>query len=407
MDPMTRTRTHHRGQTLPLFALMLPALLLLMALGLDGAQMFLERRDAQGAADLAALSGVKGLPENPSKAESDACHIANENGYDCSYIDGAVVSDTVTVTTPYDGDASRIEVVIDSGVDTFFMSVLGMFDSRDHSTADVGARAVARIELGTGYGDAIFAAEPDCDTDPLSVLSWPANGVIINGGIHSNGGILVSGNNNAGNGGTTYTCSGDSDFSDPGTENVFDPAPGSTGTVSDWPESFYMWDATEPDDFTCTFSDSTSGEWNLGQGEGLAWWVGGKWNGNDPPTLIDGTYCAPNGSIKLDANNVVGKVTFVAANGVTISGQNLTLEPYENGVLIFALGSGTAISVNTEAGTWEGLIIAPNGTASVRGQSGTQLYGGIHAWNVTLDGNGFTITNDVESGGPPDLALVE
>lgn len=105
------------GQVLPLFALSLVVLLGLVGLGLDAAQAFVERRDAQGAADLAALSGARSLPGEPVTARADARTIAISNGYDDAEI---------TVTTPYEGDPSRIKVAIDSKARLNFMPVLGV-----------------------------------------------------------------------------------------------------------------------------------------------------------------------------------------------------------------------------------------------------------------------------------------
>jgi hypothetical protein len=373
--------------------MMLPALLALMALGLDGAQIFLERRDAQAAADLAALAGALSLPDDEPQARADAKAIGAANGYDPAQ---------VIPVTAYGGDPDRIQVTVDASVTTFFLPILDMFLPGDYSTVEVSARAVAEVDVGSGYGDAIFAAEPACPDDPKLVLEWTGEQIIINGGIHSNGGISVPPQGGQANGGTSYSC--EDAFDDRGGV-VFDPpaAPTEGGATREWPSPH------ELSEFTCTTFEGVpaDGEWNVGADEG-DWWVGGRRNATSPPTLESGTYCAtgPNGSIKLSGGaDIVGEVTFIATGTIDIQLGSGELTPHEEDVLVFSLEGDAIVSGN--ASTWDGLIYAPNGTATVSGQSDTVLTGGVHAWNVVLAGNGFRIINEIEGGGPASIALVE
>jgi hypothetical protein len=64
-----------RGQVLQLFVIFAPITLAFMGLGLDEARLFLERRDAQGAADLAALGAARELT-----ITSDPDDLAAEQG---------------------------------------------------------------------------------------------------------------------------------------------------------------------------------------------------------------------------------------------------------------------------------------------------------------------------------------
>jgi uncharacterized membrane protein len=100
-DELDNTRG---GQSLPLFAICAVVIiglvgLGLVGLGLDAAQTFVERRDAQGAADLAALSGARYLPGDLIKAEAEAYAIAAANGYPES---------AVFVVPNYQDDPSKI-----------------------------------------------------------------------------------------------------------------------------------------------------------------------------------------------------------------------------------------------------------------------------------------------------------
>ena len=98
-------RTPHSGQTLALFAILVPGMLALMALGIDGANIFLEKRDAQGAADLAAVSGAKLLSVGNAAAENLADEVGEANGYD---------KNTEVFPDASYGTATQIEVEIRS-----------------------------------------------------------------------------------------------------------------------------------------------------------------------------------------------------------------------------------------------------------------------------------------------------
>src|SRR5687767_2337131 len=73
------------GQTVALFAVVLPGLIAAMALGVDGANLALSYRDAQSAADLGALAGSRMLSaDDPSStdfnnAEARAVQVATTN----------------------------------------------------------------------------------------------------------------------------------------------------------------------------------------------------------------------------------------------------------------------------------------------------------------------------------------
>src|SRR5918999_2506919 len=159
---MNRPARRDSGQSLALFAVMLSALIAFMALGIDAANLFAQRRNAQSVADLAALSGARSLPSDAATARANALAIASANGYPSG----------VTVTTPYGGDNKRIEVSILRAVPTFFMPFLGV------STVDVGARAVAKAESTTTAAHAIFAGRSTCpDSESYKTLDWSGSNI--------------------------------------------------------------------------------------------------------------------------------------------------------------------------------------------------------------------------------------
>lgn len=221
-----------RGQVLPLFALGLVALLALTGLGLDGARVYLERREAQGAADLAALSAARFLPADATAATNEAIAVAALNGFTITAED---------VTTPYQGQAGQIKVDIPTGVSMFFTPVLGIFDTDvNASAAAVHEEAVVGAEGVPWAGPAILAYDNVCDQN--DTLKWDAHDTTINGDVVTNSGGDINGSNNVMNGGetwyTTASCTS-SLFIDPAQNPDPDFQP-----VTDL--TYYPLDATSP-----------------------------------------------------------------------------------------------------------------------------------------------------------------
>jgi hypothetical protein len=113
------------GQALVLFALFLVGLLAVLALVLDGGNLYLRRRRMQNAADAGALAGVRVLAVNGTNAAA----IAAAQNYACTR-NGATTCD-VTIS------GSGLTVIAHSSVATTFARVLGIM------AMPIQARAVA------------------------------------------------------------------------------------------------------------------------------------------------------------------------------------------------------------------------------------------------------------------------
>ena len=405
---MSRDRgSQSSGQTLPLFAVIVPGLLALMALGLDGAQLFLERRGAQSAADLAALAGVLSLPDSPSSAAADAITVGTAHGFQQAQ---------VVPVTPFNGDASLLEVTVSTSVDTFFMSILGFFAPGDFSAVDVNARAVAQAEWtgdDSGGGDYAILALEGCPSEEKSVDISGANDFFV-GRVHSNSDVYFSGGNNTVDGETTHVCG----FHNGDSSNDFEPDPAQTLPVTDPVDKVYDdYCNPAPPEVSNLFLAPSSGDWDLSS-DG-PWWVGGS---KDSKTLRSGVYCARgnDGFIKLGDSEIViedvvsgnGGVTFVSKWMIDISGSDFDLHPHLFDVLFHAEGSeDPALKVAGSDGDWMGTMYAPNGTAEISGQQDINLAGGIVAKRVKLNGSNATINGG--NGGAPQsppqqtIALIE
>jgi Flp pilus assembly protein TadG len=358
-----------RGQSLAFFALLLPALFAFCALGLDAGNLYVERREMQAAADLAALAGARGLP-NVGTAVAKAQAIATANGY----------SSTVTVTTPYGGDTMKIEVSITRPVNTLFLPILGV------TQVPVSARSVARNTTTTGNPYAVFAGANTCSGTPSANLTWTSNGGTVNGLVHSNSGIAVSGNSNRWTGGTTYKCN--AAFVDSAANNLYSPAVTRVATDQPWPIS-YTWS----DYCSSPTYYHPSGAWDLSLNG--PWWSGGT---SASRALMPGVYCADGSgaSITLTVNDVTAtNVTLVSRGNIRINGNNFFISANELGTAFAAFGTGTqAIKVEARTGA-TGVFYAPSGQVDFTANTSGFYTGGIVASTVKVSGNTFTISGSV------------
>ena len=126
----------------------------------------------QNAADAGALAGAQDLPD-AGNAVSKAKDFAELNGAEKS---------NTTATTPYGGDATKIEVVCTKNVQYSFARVLGFTD------ADVSARAVAQKTKGAS-GPAIFAGSGEKE------LTLNQDNLTVIGGVHTNHILELNGSN--------------------------------------------------------------------------------------------------------------------------------------------------------------------------------------------------------------------
>lgn len=157
------------GQVLVLFALLIVVLMGFAALVIDVGMVALQKTNLQNAADAAALAGAQDLP-TVGTAKSTAVAFAGKNGLKATQNGVKKDGDTVTVTTPYKGESTEIEVVCTRNVQYSFARVLGFTDT------DVTARAVAK-KNPSWAGEALpfLNLDDDYKTDP-KIVAWEKTG---------------------------------------------------------------------------------------------------------------------------------------------------------------------------------------------------------------------------------------
>jgi Flp pilus assembly protein TadG len=177
------------GQSLVLFALLLPVLAGITGLALDAGHLYFQRRHLQTVADAAALTGAQVANfnvDNPAILADGAAQAranARTNGLADSEI--AVHLPPSAAAGAYAGKADYIEVVVTRNVPHAFMGLFGQWSTT------LQARAVARC-VKPGYGDpAVLALSTAPDAINFNGCSSGAcevvGDVISNGGIDPNG----------------------------------------------------------------------------------------------------------------------------------------------------------------------------------------------------------------------------
>lgn len=166
------------GNVIIIVALLMVVILGFAALVIDLGMVSYTQTRLQNAADAAALAGVRNLP-TATTAKNTAITYAGKNG---------VLSTEVIATSPYNGDANKIEVVCTKTVVYSFAQVLGF------TNTEVSARAVAQKSgsgLGAAFDYAIFSGNKY--PDPLSfsvrlqnVLTMSGLTNVVNGSVHGN-----------------------------------------------------------------------------------------------------------------------------------------------------------------------------------------------------------------------------
>src|SRR5205085_2147938 len=139
-------RKHQRGFISVIGALLLLALMMFGGLAIDVGYLQWQKRQAQLAADAAAVGAVQELRSGGGTALSGGRNDAALNGF----TDGQNGT-TVTINKPplygsFAGNNGAVEAIVSRNVSTYFMMLAGQ------NTATVTARAVATTYSGGGSG---------------------------------------------------------------------------------------------------------------------------------------------------------------------------------------------------------------------------------------------------------------
>lgn len=159
---------NQQGQSIVLFALLLPVIFGFIGMVIDLGYVFHNKQLIQDAVDAAALAGAQRIAASPEQVISDSVYIADKNG---------VNANELTVNFPYNGNNNAIEVVADRTINYFFLPVLGF------SNTTISARSVAEVVYNSSGSYTLFSKS----LNDLQVN----NTITVNGNIFANGNILL------------------------------------------------------------------------------------------------------------------------------------------------------------------------------------------------------------------------
>ena len=238
-----------RGQVLALAAILALTLIAFVGLVVDAGFLYAQRRQAQNAADEAALAGAHALLEGSSQIEAEAAafEYADRNGYD------NVTDNTVTVNIPplsgeNAGDPDYIEVIVEEQPTSFFIHVVvpGRSTVQARGVATVGSYPAeyaiivldehaceAYDQIGGAHltinGGGVMV-NSDCQPDAFS--NSGSGDLLVDSPIHVHGGDQTGGSSITSPDPVTVPWTIDDPLADVVPPTLGAPAPGSTGTAT-------------------------------------------------------------------------------------------------------------------------------------------------------------------------------
>lgn len=404
-----------KGQVLIITALAGTALVGFMALALDMGNLYLVRRNAQNAADAAALVGAQnwtGVVPNvyivPAAGVQDARRYAIKNGFKTDA--GAnnhtwnqeVRVDVPPVTGPNAGKPDHIEVNIKTEAKTLFLGIFGIGD------VDISARAVARskrmsfdaatISLDPGDASTWLNGTTDVgvigNTYSRGVTKAMTGSLNVNGNAYARGGFMGS---------AIYAnalVTDVPDLLDPKwTPPPADPSPGIS-----WNSNGIVEKATKDVDGYLWISPGTYDWISIASG--------------DKVKFEPGVYLVTKSQgVKINGEAIgTGPVCFVLPSPASFDVQSgATVSFYSdkdlyNNILIWSSTSGDAVKISGGANVnlW-GTIYTANGNSRIAGTAGGTVHGQVVARNIILEGtSGSAVVYDGSMAADvPGPSLVE
>jgi Flp pilus assembly protein TadG len=397
-----------RGVVLVIVAIMMTVFLGMAALAIDIGYFDQQQRQAQSAADAAALAAAPGLPTTwlgntcPSTAQTAV------NTYVAANMSGA----TNVISCPAVG---QITVRVTQTVASIFGRFLGS------NSATVGASATAQATGGTATSASCSSPGNTCYAIFAKDTSCSGAGVSFGGGTHIAGGVASSGALSVGGGGSSYgpTYYGSGCTVSPsgylGQNNTFGNAggaPQSPPPTTSWPIDYSV-DFPPCAGAACTGPGGTpsfctqasaSTSWTL-----VSYFPGTLTSGNiycgvgtgiasTPSTWNGAISASQTGSGAIESSYVAGSVTI--GGGSSLKACGYVTAGYKasdcsaavptpittNYPLAYVLGTGTAFNDPGGGGDFTGDVFAPNGAITFGGGGNVVLF--LEAQDVTFAGGG-------------------
>jgi Flp pilus assembly protein TadG len=395
-----------RGQVLVIIAVAMIGLIGIAGLAIDGSRAFSDRRQAQNAADTAALAAALAYVRTPDDDWTAVGFArADSNGYDDNETTNFVDVYHPPVDGPYAGNAEYVQVIITSHLDTLFGRVVGI--DQITNTVEAVAKATPPVATEMLFGEAIVSLAPsECKAFKYQ---GNANTTVIGGGLFVNS-----------------SCPDSAFFNNSGSASMTAPSLNSVGGVTYKPGSLNIptintgapsvpyppRDMVLPN-IVCSGNATKSGN-TLSPG---------NWTGTFPPSGVDnlesGVYCV-NGDFRMNAHDSL------SGNGVVISmesgevrwngGATINLHapdtgPYQGLLLYMPMTNSSGITINGDsASSFTGTILAPASPIDILGSGSSDgLHCQVIGYTVNISGTSGTkiVYNDNENWDAPTPPAIE
>lgn len=378
-----------RGQALVLIALAIVGLAGIAGLVIDGGNVFLDRKNAQNAADSAVLAAALTRVQSGASPQASAIASAKQNGYNNNGVTNKVEVHIPPISGPNKGNAEYIQVIITSHVKTYIASVVGWRSVTNQVNAVARTKPSEIRQILDGQAVISLAPTSDCMNHVAFYLGGSSTLDITGGGV------FVNSNNNQcafiQKGSGSIRINDNHNINIVGTASIQKPlllTPNVTvgvGPIS-YPPPFFMPKAGCKKDAEVSADGTTMSA--------------GNWGDQFPPPgvthLEKGVYCLSDGiniTGDIEGHNVVlkvekGEVHFNgdaniildAPNSGDLAGLLLFLPMKNNSKVVLNGGSGSVI---------KGTILAPASTIHINGNDASS---GFHSQIIgyMIDVNGST-----------------
>lgn len=395
------------GSAAFMVAVSLLLILAFVSLAIDASFGYDERRDLQNAADNAAYAAAyescsprtAGAPD-PEAAARD---VADRNGF---AHDGLA-----TIVTAQELQPDEWTVTI-SQIDN--ETQFGRATPYANDVFTIRAEGTATCEFQPFLGGyAVFAGAVGCPPDELNISG---SDIVIDGAVHTNQDVSLTGSSPVINGDITYVPPGGAHLSG---SNTASPT-----TTQDYPLDPELFLEYRPGgaralgadyhDFTgdtdVRNADLIAASLGTGNNTSLEITQSGIFYAPDDMTL-KGVSLAPGVTITLIAEGTID----IVANGdiegydpVDPSNPNstrLTAFSWNVDPTTCAPGPASAVSVSASSFSWEGLIFAPNGLVSFSTSAASSFSGSIIAYTINLSGSELAVAYDDSANADPTFTL--
>jgi len=398
-----------RGQALVLIALAIVGLAGIAGLVVDGGNIFLDRRNAQNAADSAVLAAALTRVESSGSPPATAIASAKKNGYNNDGVTNKVEVHIPPISGPNKGNSEYIQVIITSHVKTYIASVVGWRSVTNRVTAVARTKPSEIRQILNGQAVISLAPTSDCMNDVAFYLHGESTLDITGGGV------FVNSNNNqcafVQQGSGSIRIRDNHNINIVGTASIQKPlllTPSVTvgsGPIG-YPPPFFM------PKVGCGSKDAEVSE----DGTGMS---PGNWGEAFPPpgvTHLDkGIYCLSDGidiTGDIEGHNVVLKVEKgeVHFNG----GANISLDAPNSGelaglLLYLPMKNTSKVVLNGGAeSNIQGTILAPASTIHINGNDAASgFHSQIIGYMIDVNGNSNIVIKYLDSQNFNTLTMPE